>query len=272
MKISEYPLITSVSEDQVFLIDGANGTKRILATDAILAALSLLSIKNRRMIIRGKNLGNSLTQAQKTAIQNGTFEDLYLGDYWVIGGVNWRIVDFDYWYGTGDSKFTSHHLVIMPDKGLYSANMNASSTTTGGYTGSQMYTSGLQNAKTTISSAFGSAVLSHREYMITTVANGAPSAGSYTDSTVELPNEPMIYGSYIYCAGSNGTTDIKRYTNSKTQLALFAADPSFIICDNGFWLRDIALATHFCRVDGYGGATSTGAANSYPVRPVFAIG
>ena len=31
---------------------------------------------------RGKNLGSNITEAQSAAIRAGTFEDLYLGDYW----------------------------------------------------------------------------------------------------------------------------------------------------------------------------------------------
>lgn len=48
-------------------------------------------------IYRGKFLGNSVTAAQYAAIAAGTFEDLYIGDYWTIGGVNWRIAAFDYY-------------------------------------------------------------------------------------------------------------------------------------------------------------------------------
>lgn len=44
-----------------------------------------------------KNLGSVVTAEQKTNIQNGTFKGFFLGDYWTIGGHNWRIVDFNYW-------------------------------------------------------------------------------------------------------------------------------------------------------------------------------
>ena len=84
-------------------------------------------------------------------------------------------------------------------------------------------------------------------------------------------NEPMVFGSYIYTPGNTGSTDVKRYTSSNTQLALFAVCPEFIRA-GGYWLRDVVSASHFARVDSYGGATSTGAANSYPIRPAFAIG
>lgn len=272
MKFIDYPSATTLTEDNILLIDGDAGTKKMSAADFVLNALSLNSVYNRRMTFRGKNLGSSLTSEQKLNIQNGTFEGLHLGDYWEINGVKWRIADFDYWYNCGDSKFTNHHLVIMPDTGLANGKMNGTSTTTGGYTGSQMYTTNMATAKASVNSAFPSAVLTHREYLINTVTSGYPSNGTWTDSSIELPNEIMIFGSYINTPSSDGTTSVKRYSASNTQLALFMVHPSFQISGNGFWLRDIGSATHFCRVDAYGGATLTGAANEFPIRPVFPIG
>ena len=46
-------------------------------------------------VYRGKFLGNTVTAAQYAAIKAGTFDDLYIGDYWTIGGVNYRIAAFD---------------------------------------------------------------------------------------------------------------------------------------------------------------------------------
>ena len=37
---------------------------------------------NHNMIYRGQNLGETLTEAQDTALSSGNFTDLYLGDYW----------------------------------------------------------------------------------------------------------------------------------------------------------------------------------------------
>lgn len=271
MKITEYSAVTSLNEDNVFILDGSAGTKTIKAGDLLFALTDIFGPEMHRMIYRGKNLGNSFTSTQRTNVQNGTFKDLWLGDYWTINGVNWRIVDFDYWYGTGDTKTTAHHLVIMPDEALYTASMNDTSVTTGGYVGSKMYTTNLTNAKGTISSAFGTNILEHREYLINTVGTGgAPSAGAYLDSTVELPNELMIYGCYIFTLNATGDASAKRYTNSKMQLALMSVKPEF--ANVSMWLRDVTSTSQFACVDARGGAHSAGAANTYGVRPVFAIG
>ena len=278
MKITEYASMTSVAEDTVLLIDGGtSGTKKILASDAILSMLHLTGVENHRRIFRGKNLGDVVTSPQKVAIQSGTFEDLWLGDYWQIGGINWRIADFDYWYNRGDTPLLSHHLVIVPETTLGTAKMNDTSTTTGGYTGSKMYTTNLATAKSTIQTAFGESILSHREYLINTVTSGYPSAGAWADSEIDLMNEPMVYGSYVYTPASDGTNIVKRYTNSQSQLALFAVAPKFINQTStgqriGYWLRDVASDQRFARVTDYGPVTDTAASLDYPIRPAFAIG
>lgn len=270
MKITEYPVITEVSNDNVFIVDGNNGTKQILATDAVLSALSVMSSNNRRNIFRGKNLGSSLTSAQKSAIQNGSFDDLWLGDYWVINGVNWRIVDFNYWYNCGDTEFVKNHVVVMPDTNIHTGKMNSTQTTAGGYVGSSMYTSIMPTVKNIVTNAFGSAVLSHREFLTTAVTGDYPSAGSWYDSTVELPNEIMIYGSHIAIAAGGA---VKSHTVSKTQLALFANCPQFINNRQNYWLRDVASSMNFALVSYTGAAHHASAsADNYGIRPVFAIG
>lgn len=277
MKISEYPRIGSFTADNIMLVDGNGGTKTILISDAILAALDLTSVVNHRRIFRGKNLGSTLTAEQKTAIQNGTFKDLWLGDYWEISGVKWRIADFDYWYNKGDTAFTKHHVVIVPDTNLYTGKMNDTSTTTGGYVGSKMYTTYLATAKSTISSVFGSNLLTHREYLINAVTSGYPSAGAWTDSSVELMNEPMVFGSYVITPSGDGSVIPKRYTNSAVQLALFAVAPSFINSTPegqriSYWLRDVVSASRFVRVTDFGPGTETAPSLDYGVRPAFAVG
>lgn len=277
MKISEYPRIGSFTADNIMLVDGNGGTKTILITDAILAALHLTSVENHRQIFRGKNLGSALTAEQKTAIQNGTFEGLWLGDYWEIDGIRWRIADFDYWYNCGDSAFNKHHLVIVPDTNLGTGKINDSSITTGGYIGSKMYTTYLATAKSRISSVFGSNLLTHREYLINTVTNGYPSAGAWTDSAVDLMNEPMVYGCYINTPAGDGTIVSKRYTNSRKQLALFSAAPMFIntTIDGqrfSYWLRDVVSSNRFVRVAEYGPSTDTAPSLDYGIRPAFPIG
>ncbi len=233
-------------------------------------------------IYRGKSLGSSVTAAQQTAIHNGTFEDLFIGDYWTINNVNYRIAAFDYWLGCGTNACTSHHVLLVPDGALYTAKMNTSSSTEGGYAGSAMRggvtvplvaAGNLSNAKTTIKSAFGaSAILTHYEYLTNAVSSGYPSHIEWYLSDVELMSEPMVYGSYVFTPGSTGSVTPTRDTVSIKQLPLFRLNPSAIVdVSISWWLRDVVTAKNFAMVSITGAASNTYATSNMGVRPCFAI-
>ena len=224
-------------------------------------------------IYRGKYLGSSVTETQWDAISAGTFDDLYVGDYWTIGGVNWRIAAFDYYYNCGDTNFTKHHVVIVPDTVLYTHVMNDTNITTGAYVGSKMYTEGLEQAKTTISNAFGSShVLSHRIYLSNATSDGKASAGAWADSTVDLMCEHMVCGSGIFSPVSDGSTIPNNYRVEKSQLPLFAHNPRMIGIRSAWWLRDVIASANFAFVHYYGHASYYYASSAYGVRPAFCIG
>ena len=219
---------------------------------------------------RGKYLGDKLTDAQSAAIRDGSFKDLWLGDYWTIGGVNYRIMDFDYWYQSGDTACTTHHVVVVPDTVLYNAQMNTTNVTTGGYNGSAMRTSNLNSAKTTIKNAFGAShILSHRELLTNAVSNGNSSGWAWFDADIELMSEHMVYGARAWGGGAHVGYDVG---NAKSQLSGFKARGDMEHTRSGwYWLRDVYSAAGFCAVAGYGDADSSGASGSCGVRPAFPI-
>ena len=274
VNLSELTQINELVSGNKLLVGTTDGNKAIAAEDALFAMLDgFAPVELRRVLFRGKNLGTALTAVQKAAIKDGSFKGMFLGDYWSIGGRIWRIVDMDYWYNCGDTAFTSHHLVIMPDEALYNAQMNTTNVTTGGYVGSAMYKSNLANAKTIVNAAFQGSVLTHREYLCNAVANGRPSGGAWFDSSIELPNEPMMYGHPHFSPTSDGSTVPSIYTISKTQLALFMVCPRFIVNRSyNQWLRDVVSSALFASVDYYGGAFFGSASDSSGVRPVFPVG
>lgn len=274
VNLSELTQINELVSGNKLLVGTTDGNKAIAAEDALFAMLDgFAPVEFRRVLFRGKNLGTALTAVQKAAIKDGSFKGMFLGDYWSIGGRIWRIVDMDYWYNCGDTAFTSHHLVIMPDEALYNAQMNTTNVTTGGYVGSAMYKSNLANAKTIVNAAFQGSVLTHREYLCNAVANGRPSGGAWFDSSIELPNEPMMYGHPHFSPTSDGSTVPSIYTISKTQLALFMVCPRFIVNRSyNQWLRDVVSSAGFAFVSTYGGAAYGAASGSKGVRPVFPVG
>lgn len=285
-KFGDLDTILTAGDDSLLLIHDGTGVKTISTANfkkdlkeymegvnTILAQLTYDNAGAHNSIYRGKNLGTTVTEEQWEAISSGTFTDLYIGDYWVIGGVNWRIAAFDYYLNCGDTSFTKHHAVIVPDTCLYSAQMNTTNVTTGAYKGSAMYTANLTQAKSTINSAFGSShVLSHRIYLSNATSNGRASAGEWTDSTVDLMCEHMVYGSGIFSPVSDGSNVPNNYRVEKGQLPLFALEPSRICNRDTWWLRDVITAACFATVNLNGLANYNYASYSHGVRPAFCIG
>ena len=72
-------------------------------------------------IYRGKNLGRSLTNIQLRGIDEGTFKDLYVGDYFDFGSQKLYVAHLDYFYYRTRHSFefnmpmSSHHLVLISD-------------------------------------------------------------------------------------------------------------------------------------------------------------
>ena len=223
-------------------------------------------------VYRGKELGTAVTDAQLAAIAAGTFEDMYIGDYWTIDGIVYRIAAFDYYYKTGDISCDVHHVTLVPDVRMYNHVMNDTGVTTGAYVGSKMYTEGLTQAKNTINNAFGSShVLNHRQYLQNAVTNGYASAGSWYDSTVELMTEQNVYGCRIFGNMLNGTSITDSYTVDNSQYPLFKFRHDMISNGIGGWLRDVASNAHFTAVNINGRAAYATASYALSVRPAFSI-
>ena len=242
---------------------------------AILKKVESLTSANagaHNAVYRGKALGGDVTDAQWATIAAGSFNDLYIGDYWTKYSVNYRIAAFNYFLHTGDTEFMANHIVIVPDTCLYTAAMNSTDTTDGGYVGSDMYKRNLSNAKTDIKDAFRGHVLSHRIYLTNAVTNGYASAGAWCDSEVDLMCEQMVYGSGIFSPVSNGRNVPSNYRVEKSQLPLFQHEPSRICNRTAWWLRDVINASNFAGVGFDGPADCNVASGSRGVRPYFCIG
>ena len=64
-------------------------------------------------VFRGKNLG-ALTDTHIANIQNGTFRDMFIGDYFAINGSNYVIAGINYKRHHGDNADLGNHLLLMP--------------------------------------------------------------------------------------------------------------------------------------------------------------
>lgn len=115
-------------------------------------------------------------------------------------------------------------------------------------------------------------ILNHREHLTNAVSNGRPSGGTWYDSTVELPNENMMYGSHIFAPASDGTNIPNNYTISKSQLPLFRLAPWLSFTRSYWcWLRDVVSAASFANAGGYGSCRYYYASGEAGVRPVAGL-
>jgi hypothetical protein len=228
-------------------------------------------------IYRGKYLGDTYTDAQKQAIANGTFDDLFIGDYWTINGVNWRIADFDYYYNVGPRMgeqslaFNKHHVVIVPDTILYNASMNSVGTSVEGcYSGSEMCTTNLDDARTAFDNAFGNSFIpSHLGLYSNWVEvnyddeTSVLSGQDWRYMRVELMSEEQVYGHAVWGACGKNSFDVG---TQKTQFKLFALDQTKINTGESYWLTNVD-GLGFAMVNSWGMASSYGSVMSFGVRP-----
>ena len=283
-KITELPSLSAKNVNpasNLLPVVAGNQTDRATLNDLIegyfnrgaLTSGSAAALKN--CLPRFKYLGTSVTSEQWAAIQNGTFDGLFLGDYWTINGVDYIIAAFDYWLNTGDTPCTKHHVVVIPRVNLYTYKFNPTNTAAGGYVGSDLYKNGLTQAKQMATAAFGSAhILSHREHLVNAVTNGKPTGSDWCDSTVDLMNENMVYGGRQFSPMPDGTdpwNTCRNYTIDKSQLPLFHLAPRLICNRNRYWLRDVVSAAGFANAGVGGGASCDVADVVAGVRPVVGL-
>ena len=209
-----------------------------------------------RNIFRGKSLGESITEEQLAAIRDGSFDDLYVGDYWEINGVRYRIADINYWRNVGYPESVQKlHILIVPDTILGSGQMHTSNSTSGGYNSSTMKNARLNQIANSLPDAFKNILISHRMF----------SDGAWINASVDLMNEVMVHGTYI-CTDNNN-----RQTSDTQQLALFRLVPELKVIGTNYWLRNVSSSQTYALVSQYGDASNDAATSTYGIRPVFAI-
>ena len=219
-------------------------------------------------IYRGKFLGNEVTSEQWDRIADGTFRDMYIGDYWTINGTTYLIAAFNYYYNTGDTglALTTNHVTLVTAERMYTHRMNPTNTTEGGYVGSEMYISGLDQAKTKIHADFAGHVVNHRRRLSNAVSDGQASGAAWFDSDVELMNEVMAFGSVV-----NGKGGVYNIGIEKSQLPLFALRPDLVNVREAWWLRDVCSTGNIATVGTRGDVLTFQASAPNGVRPVFSI-
>lgn len=225
-------------------------------------------------------------------ISNGTFKDLFIGDYFHInintgdGGeeiVVCIFAGFDSYLRHGDHGLTTHHAVIVTKNCLNTEyQMNSTNITNGGFVGSDMWTNVIPIYNAAFGDVFGNHLLTHRTFLTNAIDStlssnagngftGCASGCVWTDTQLSLLSEIQVFGTNI----SSSSFFDDGCDNS--QLPLFALDQSAKICSNSlgrktYWLKNIASSSSFVSVLSNGASSYQYAANSRGIRPVFLIG
>lgn len=247
------------------------------------------SAETHNSIYRGKDLTEYFSSGQMSKdLANGNFSNIFVGDYITktvtIDGVTydnvkWVVMHINYHLHEGDTETTQNHVVLMPEERLGTRQMNSSNTTSGGYTGSAMWTAHIPKVVTGIENAFGAEhVLEHRELLTNAMDRnqrssayygwaGASSNWLWVSVKANLANEAMVYGAPIMSTSAYDTGECN------TQLAAFKLNHG-LICSKRYWwwLRSVADSTAFCYVGDNGYAAGSNASLSIAgVRPYFLL-
>ena len=238
-------------------------------------------------IFRGANLG-ALTSTHIANIKNGSFRDMFIGDYFTINDTTYIIAGINTKHLHGDKAHFNNHLLLMPDRvsrledGTYMAGgqdryMNDADTTTGGFANTKLYKTYMPSIQKKLESDFGSNLLTFREVVSTHVDDsGAPDQAEWRDAKVAIPNELMVYGSILNGNNKNGSW--YNIGDDDAQLPLFRLNPDELTNhrfdrDWSFWLRDIRSASEFAFAGGDGDPHWNGASAQFiGVRAFFLIG
>lgn len=293
-RIKDLLQTSTIADDTVLAVDGSSGTKNIKFSDfyslimnksskynmgdrTILTAINELYSDYQNLaarytiadnagahnsMFRGKSLGSSFTTEMATSIKNGTFKDIFVGDYFTINSVIYRVAGCNIL----DKSIYGNNLCLVPDAIMGSAKMNNSNITTGGYSGSVMKSTNLSSATSKITSAFNSShLISYTDKLTSTVTNGVVTAAISKTCTVELMSESMIFGRNIWGTSGHESGRIN------SQLPLFRLAPEYIYIKNNYWLRNIVDAEKFAKVSSDGFAANDNASTALGIRPFFFI-
>lgn len=238
-------------------------------------------------IYRGKNLGTITSSNLSTfltthGITDGTFTDLYLGDYFIIqdGTYNaeWMVAGFNTHKNKGNSNIiTGNHIAIIPRTVLFNDKMNSDNVTTGGYKGSYMHTTVMSTVTTRLNSVLGSHLLT-RDALITNNVDTTNKSSAYTAwegasydwewvaTRCELMTETEVYGAPIFSSSAYDQGE------GCMKLPVFNFINHIQFARATFWLRSVTNSTSFCDAYGHGIASYDSASISRGVRPLALLG
>ena len=209
-------------------------------------------------------------------ISSGDFKQAHVGmHYTASSGRKYWFADADYFFGSGDTEMTAHHMVVIEDEIQGTYQQQTTDTTAGGAKSSLIYTTYLPAHQSELEDDFGvSHIKEVRILLSNTVSSGCPSAWSYESKKSFILNMPMVYGHHLQAEGKqmfNGG-------NRARQCSLFQHMPETIIARltnqtrQVWWTDDVASSPAYGAIYEDGGCANRGASYPAGVRRAFLIG
>lgn len=256
------------------------------------AAAAYFSVANHRNIYRGISLGDEITSAQEEVIRTGTFDGIFIGDYWETMDGRAYVVDMDYWLGRGTDK---HHLIILCDgfntalANMLVGPMNSSGSVNNGYRSSTIYDVIRSNVNIRRNDVIGEYALDiTTRYDDVDSQTGVPNGTTNGSVSVcaELLTETMVFGERVNAISNSGSNAYKSVAPVCPQLSVFKLKQDFLVdlidglSEADFathWsyiaFRDVCTSSSFAGVDRYGNPTTLHANISNQLKlPYFIIG
>ena len=226
---------------------------------------------------RGQSLG-SFNETFANDIDNGTFNNMWVGDYFTINNHIYKIAGFNYKYDHEENTGLANHLIMITDV-LSNQAMNSSDTTAGGFAGTELFKNYFPQIESQLTTDFGSHLLTFKSYLSTSIdGNGAPDDGQWYSLKTCMCNSAMWWGSPS--ADSNNANGVKFNLGDETEqlpiMKLHKVEQES--GENIVWLRDVCDSKSFVAAnpdgasDTYAANSSTESINDIGVRAFFLIG
>lgn len=207
--------------------------------------------------IRGNNLGSSYTAEQKAAITAGTFDDIYVGDYWEISGIKYYIVDIDYYLGYGNPTPTAdHHVIVLPNDVLSAQGYTYSNNY---YGSSSIYTTYLPAIASDLVNTFGNFLINQ-----TLVLYQSGGSAFWGQAKCILP-------SMIQLQGYSQTVAADKTQHKSNQFSFFRYNNALVRASQRYWLRDSNGDGNTAFVTPEGSLGFRGNNEQYYLRPYFIL-
>lgn len=196
-------------------------------------------------------------------VHAGKMDEFAIGDYFIDGGVTWRIFaknHYSRWAFDGTTSggdVPPNHIVCLPDTSLGSYKFNSSNTNTGGYAGSSM--------PANMVTEYNKLSTKLKGYVKETqIFENNKSAWASVERYMRLPT-------VIEMTGNQGWAD--QYSGGVCSQFPLAQAAKHRIKDYLYWLLDpvASNATLFCLVDHTGRSTMASATTSCDVRPEIVL-